>query len=65
MSQYNSSNQRWTQYDSIAVVVDPYPAINTWTTWGANQWDLFFLNGNGEFVDHLNINTWNYDCKFD
>ena len=58
MSQYNSSNSRWTQYDSIAVVVDPSPAHNIWSTWGASQWDVFFLDGNGEYVTDINIQTW-------
>ena len=58
MAQYNSSNSRWTQYDSIAVVVDHSSTPNTWSTWGASQWDLFFLDSNAEYKTDFNINPW-------
>ena len=40
--------------------MDPSP--NTlWTSWGASQWDLFFLDSNGDYIKDFNINPWNYD----
>ena len=64
LAQYNGSNDRWTQYDSIAVVVDPSSTSNTWSTWGASQWDVFFLDRNGEYVTDINIHTWSYEAIY-
>jgi len=58
--QYSADNPDWTSDNSIPVLNDPLPN-NTWENWGANQWDLFFLDQNGNYVEDFNINTWDYD----
>ena len=58
--QYSADNFNWTDDNTIPVVNDPSPN-DTWTNWDASQWDLFFLDPNGNFVEDFNINTWNYD----
>ena len=63
-SQYNSSNGNWTNGNSIPVLVDPSP-YNTWSSWGANQRDLFFLDADGNYATDFNITTWNYDNIYD
>ena len=45
---------------SIPVLIDPSP-YNTWSSWGADQRDLFFLDLNGNYVTDFNITSWNYD----
>ena len=58
--QYNADNSKWTTNNSIPIVIDPSP--NTlWTSWGASQWDLFFLDSNGDYITDFNINPWDYD----
>ncbi len=42
------------------MVNDPSPNY-TWSNWGASQWDLFFLDQNGNYVEDYNINTWDSD----
>ena len=59
-SQYNSSNTNWTNGNSIPVLVDLSPN-NIWTSWGANQRDLFFLNSDGDYVTDINITNWDYN----
>jgi len=59
-SQYNSSNTNWTNGNSIPVLVDPLP-YNSWSSWGAGQRDLFFLNANGDYHTDFNITSWNYN----
>ena len=46
-SQYSSNNSNWTNGNSIPVLVDLSPN-NIWTSWGASQRDLFFLNSDGD-----------------
>ena len=58
--QYSADNSKWTTNNSIPIVTDPSPN-NIWTTWGASQWDLFFLDSNGGYVTDFNINPWDYD----
>ena len=58
--QYSADNSNWTDDNTIPVVNDPSPN-DTWTNWDASQWDLFFLDPNGNFVEDFNINTWDYD----
>ena len=56
--QHNDDNPNWTEGNSIPVVT----SSNTlWSTWGASQWDLFFLDENGEYVTDFNINPWIYN----
>ena len=31
-----------------------------WDSWSASQWDLFFLDPNGKYIEHYNIYTWDY-----
>ena len=59
-SQYNSSNSNWTNGNSIPVMVDlsPYTA---WSSWGAGQRDLFFLDADGNYHTDFNITSWNYN----
>ena len=59
-SEYEDSNSDWTNENSIPVLVDLSP-YETWTTWGASQRDLFFLDANGEYVTEFNISTWDSD----
>ena len=63
-SQYNSNNSNWTNGNSIPVLVDLSPN-NIWTSWGASQRDLFFLNLNGDYETRINITSWNYDAVYD
>ena len=62
-SQFNSSNSNWTNGNSIAVMVDlsPYTA---WSSWGAGQRDLFFLDADGIYHTDFNITTWNYNLIY-
>ena len=55
--QYSSDNSDWTGDNTIPVVNDPSPN-DIWMNWGASQWDLFFLDTNGNYVEHFNITTW-------
>ena len=57
--QYSDDNSDWTNTIDIPVLVDPNPN-NVWTSWGANQRDLFFLDAEGNYVTHFNITSWNY-----
>ena len=58
--QYSSDNSNWTEGNSIPIVADPSP--NTlWTSWGASQWDVFFLDSSGEYVTDFNIKDWDYN----
>ena len=57
MSAFSSSNGNWTNGNSIPVLVDPSP-YNVWSTWGADQRDLFFLDLNGNYVKDFNITSW-------
>jgi len=57
--QYSADNSKWTSGNSIPVVADPSPN-NLWSSWGASQWDLFFLDSSGEYVTDFNINDWDY-----
>ncbi len=59
--QYSSDNSNWTDDNTIPVLNDPSPSNNTWQSWGASQWDLFFLDHNGNYVENFNINTWDSD----
>ena len=60
MSEFSSNNGNWTDEKSIPVLIDPSP-YNTWSSWGAEQRDLFFLDLNGNYVTDFNITSWNYD----
>ena len=58
--QYSAYNSNWTSENSIPVVVDPSP--NTlWTSWGASQWDIFFLDANANYITDFNIHDWDYN----
>ena len=59
-SQYNNDNSNWTNGNSIPVMVDPSP-YTSWSSWGAGQRDLFFLDANGNYHTDFNITTWNYN----
>ena len=63
-SQHSSNNSDWTNGNSIPVLVDLSPN-NIWTSWGASQRDLFFLNSDGAHETHFNISSWNYDAVYD
>ena len=63
MSSFSNKNGNWTSGNSIPVLVDPSP-YNVWTNWGADQWDLFFLDSNGNYVKDFNISTWDYDMVY-
>ena len=52
--QYASDNSNWTEGNTIPIVIDPTP--NTlWASWGADQWDIFFLDSSGDYVTDLNL----------
>ena len=58
--QYSGDNSQWTEGNSIPIVADPSP--NTlWTSWGVSQWDVIFLDSNGEYIADFNINEWDYN----
>ena len=57
--EYSADNSNWTADNTIPVVNDPLPN-DIWMNWDANQWDLFFFDTNGNYVEHFNINTWDY-----
>ena len=63
-SQYSSFNTNWTNGNSIPVLVDP-PPYTSWSSWGAGQRDLFFLDVNGYYHTDFNITTWDYDLIYD
>ena len=58
--EYSADNSNWTADNTIPVVNDP-PPNDIWMNWDASQWDLFFLDHNGNYVEDFNINTWDYD----
>ena len=39
--------------------------FNSWSSWGAEQRDLFFLDVNGDYHTDFNITTWNYNQIYD
>ena len=41
-------------------MVDPSPYTN-WSSWGAAQRDLFFLDAAGNYATDFNITNWNYN----
>ena len=57
--QYSSDNSNWTEGNTIPVVVDPSNSL--WMSWGASQWDVFFLDSKGEYAADYNIHVWDYD----
>ena len=59
-SQYESFNWKWTDDNSIPVVVDQSP-YNIWGEWNANKWDIFILDSIGELHETFNINPWDED----
>ena len=63
-SQYSSNNSNWTNGNSIPVLVDLSPN-NIWTSWGASQRDLFFLDSDGVYETHFDITSWNYNAVYD
>ena len=60
MSSLSSSNGNWTNENSIPVLVDPSP-YNTWSSWEAEQRDLFFLDSDGNYIIDFNISNWDYN----
>ena len=58
--QYSADNSKWTTNISIPIVTDESPN-SLWTSLGASQWDLYFLDSNGAYVTDFNIKTWDYD----
>ena len=62
-SQYNNSNSNWTNGNSIPVMVDPSP-YTSWSSWGAGQRDLFFLDADGNYHTDFNITTWDYNLIY-
>jgi hypothetical protein len=62
--QFSNDNSNWTNGNTIPVVNDPLPN-DVWINWDANQWDLFFLDSNTDYITDFNINPWNYDAVYD
>ena len=44
-------------------MVDPSP-YTAWSSWGAGQRDLFFLDADGNYHTDFNITTWNYNLIY-
>ena len=61
--QYSEYNLNWIDNISLPVVVDPIPN-NLWENWDANQWDLYFLDSQANFVKKINIYEWDYDVVY-
>jgi len=53
-------NSNWTSENLIPVVVDP-SSKTLWTSWGASQWDVFFLDSSVNYITDFNIHDWNYN----
>lgn len=47
----------------MPVVVDPIPN-NLWENWNAYQWDLYFLDSQGNFVTKISIYDWDYSAIY-
>jgi len=62
-SEYSNDNGDWITGNSIPVLVDP-SQYNTWSSWGASQRDLFFLDENGDYVTDFNISSWDYNAVY-
>jgi len=60
VSSDNSRNNMWVNKHSIPIVVDQYP-YDTWSNWGAERRDLFFLDSSGTYITNINISAWDYD----
>ena len=60
--QYSSDNSKWTAGHSVPVVVDYSNGLNA--SWNASQWDVFFLNLNGNYITDFNIRDWDYDLVY-
>ena len=56
--QYSSDNSKWIEGHSIPVVVDHSNGLDT--SWDASQWDVFFLDSNGNYITDFNIHDWDY-----
>ena len=54
-SEYQAYNWKWTDNNSIPVIVDPSP-YNIWTDSGASKWDIFILDSEGSLYETFNIN---------
>ena len=55
--QYSGDNSNWTSGNSIPIVADPSP--NTlWASWGASQWDVFFLDSNGGYITDYSLDDY-------
>ena len=50
---------------TIPIVNDLSPQHETWTDWDAHQWDLFFLDSDGDYGTDFNINSWDYEAIYD
>ena len=61
--QYNAYNNDWIEGNSIPIIIDP-SSYALWTSWSASQRDLYFLDANGNYVENLNITTWEYDAIY-
>ena len=59
-TEFSSKNGDWTNGTSLPVLIDQSP-YTTWSNWGAEQRDLFFLDLNGNYVTDFNITSWDYD----
>ena len=57
--QYSGDNSNWTSENSIPVVVDASNGLDT--SWGASQWDVFFLDANANYITDFNIHDWDYN----
>ena len=54
---YLHDNFNWIEGNIIPIVVDPEP-YNIWEDWGAEQWDVYFLDSDGNYFDDFNIYEW-------
>jgi len=56
--EFSADNENWLTDISLPIVLDTSPGHPLWNSWGANQWDLFFLNDKGFLADSMNIKNW-------
>ena len=59
-TEFSSKNGDWTNGTSLPVLIDPSP-YTTWSNWGAEQRDIFFLDSDGNYVTDFNISSWDYE----
>jgi hypothetical protein len=55
---FSADNENWLTDISLPIVLDTSPSHPAWTSWNANQWDLFFLDDEHQLAATFNIYDW-------